>query len=107
MNYKSYLFIFLIVIFVSPITYAYKSVSTRTLGKIESENQNITVNCTTNTGTLSNQLCYLRRYAKCNKKSNGKYNCNGWNEWTIVGEINSFDTWQQGARYCCGILGLQ
>ncbi|MCL2017361.1 MAG: hypothetical protein FWG80_01115 [Alphaproteobacteria bacterium] len=89
-------------------TYSYKLQSSRELGRDEAKNQNIIVRCTTDTGSLSNETCQLRRFANCKVASNGKKNCSGWKPWHDIRNPGAeFGDWRGAADACCRRKGLR
>ena len=86
---------------------AYKLLSSKELGRGDAENQNIVVQCTTDTGNISNKTCKLRRYIKCSGNGNAK-KCDGWQPWTDLQKPGSkYSNWRDGASQCCNAMGLR
>ena len=87
--------------------HAFQLQSQREFGNGEGRNQNVTVACTTMAGTVTTELCRLRRFAKCTGTGANKV-CDGWHRWMDVrhpGE--TFDDWRAAATSCCNRLGFR
>lgn len=86
---------------------AYKLLSSKELGNDDAENQNIVVQCTTDTGKTANQTCKLRRYVKCSGVGTKKQ-CNGWQPWKDLQNPGAqYSDWRAGASDCCQSKGLR
>jgi len=85
---------------------AYQVISTKEYGKDDAKNQNVIVQCTTDTGKTSSETCSLRRYVKCVGKD--KKNCKAWQPWHDLKDAKTpYSTWQAAARACCKNKGLR
>lgn len=83
--------------------HAYQKISSTEYGIGDARNENIVVRCTTPTGSVSNDTCSLRRYAKC---ANGK--CSGWDKWRDLRNTrDTYASWQDAANACCRAKGLR
>ena len=85
---------------------AYQVLSTKEFGKNDAKNQNIIVQCTTDTGKTSSETCSLRRYVKCSGKD--KTNCNSWQPWRDLRNPSAtYADWKTAASACCKKKGLR
>jgi len=83
--------------------HAYKLVSSKELGRGDAKNQNIVVQCTTDTGKISKQTCKFRRYVKCKKNK-----CSGWQPWKdLQNPRREYNSWRNAASDCCKSKGLR
>ena len=88
-------------------TFAYQVLSTKEFGKDDAKNQNVIVQCTTDTGKMSEEICSLRRYVKCNSKDK-KSLCNSWHPWRDLRDTTgSYSDWKAAASACCKKKGLR
>lgn len=86
---------------------AYQVLSTKEFGKDDAKNQNVIVQCTTNTGKTSDETCSLRRYVKCNGKDK-KSLCTSWHPWQDLRNPGAtYSDWKSAASACCKNKGLR
>ena len=86
-------------------TFAYQVITTKEFGSGDAKNQNVIVKCTTDTGKLSNEICSLRRYVKCNKD---KSDCSSWQPWRDLRDsAKTYIDWKSAASDCCKKKGLR
>lgn len=87
--------------------FAYKLVSSKELGHGDAKNQNIVVQCTTDTGKVSTTTCSLRRYVKCTGVGD-KQKCGGWAAWKdLRNPGQNYSDWRSAASACCRARGLR
>lgn len=97
---------FIFAILMTTNSFAYQVLSTKEMGKLDAKNQNITVQCTTDTGKVSTEICSLRRYAKCTGRD--KKNCNAWQPWRDLRDSSiDYSDWKSAASACCKKKGLR
>ena len=102
--------LFSLIIFCSVIVNAsaYQVLSTKEFGRDDAQNQNVTVQCTTDTGKNSSETCSLRRYVKCTTGPDKEKKCNSWQPWRDLRNTNTtYSTWQSAASACCRAKGLR
>ncbi len=103
---KKILFSLIGVFALSVNSLAYQVASTKEFGKGDAKNQTVTVQCTTDTGKESSEVCLLRRYVKCTGKD--KKNCNSWQPWRNMRNTSSaYSDWKSAASDCCKKKGLR
>ena len=103
---KKTLFILITTFTIIGNSFAYQVISTKEYGKDDAKNQNVVVQCTTDTGKTSSETCSLRRYAKCVGKT--KKNCRAWQPWRNLRDSKStYADWQSAAGACCKAKGLR
>lgn len=104
---KKIFLIFITVISVYGNAFAYQLLSTKEFGKDDAKNQNVIVQCTTDTGKTSEEICSLRRYVKCNSKDK-KSLCTSWQPWRDLRDpIKNYSDWKAAASACCKKKGLR
>ena len=88
-------------------TFAYQFLTTKEFGKDDARNQNVIVKCTTDTGKVSDEICSLRRYVKCNGKDK-KSLCTSWQPWRDLRDPSrGYSDWKSAASACCKKQGLR
>lgn len=103
---KRIFFVFTAMFLIVTNASAYQVLSTKEYGKDDAKNQNVVVQCTTDTGKKSSETCSLRRYVKCVGKN--KKICKAWQPWHDLRDSKTpYNTWQSAARACCKNKGLR
>lgn len=104
---KKIFFPFICVSLLITNAFAYQVLSTKEFGKDDAKNQNVIVQCTTDTGKISDETCSLRRYVKCTSKDK-KSDCNSWQPWRDLRDANrGYSDWKAAASACCKKKGLR
>jgi hypothetical protein len=104
---KKLFFVLLTTVAVVGNAFSYQVLSTKEFGKDDAKNQNVIVKCTTDTGKISDEICSLRRYVKCNGKDK-KSGCDSWQPWRDLRDSNAaYADWKSAASACCKKKGLR
>ena len=104
---KKLFFVLLSTIVMVGNAFSYQVLSTKEFGKDDAKNQNVIVKCTTDTGKISDEICSLRRYVKCNGKDK-KSGCDSWQPWRDLRDSNAaYADWKSAASACCKKKGLR
>ncbi len=103
---KVFIFLFATFMFVGN-AFSYQVLSTKEFGKADAKNQNVVVKCTTDTGKMSDEICSLRRYVKCNGPDK-KSKCDSWQPWRDLRDTDgTYADWRAAASACCKKKGLR